>query len=63
MELILSYLQNRGIIVDIRRPDILRVTPTPLYDTFRDVWQFVRELGKAIESVREEQPETLWEKE
>ncbi|MFQ5671005.1 MAG: kynureninase [Acidobacteriota bacterium] len=33
-------LETRGFICDARPPDILRVAPTPLYNTFQDVWSF-----------------------
>jgi kynureninase len=31
-------LEARGIVCDFREPDILRVAPVPLYNTYRDVW-------------------------
>jgi kynureninase len=31
-------LAERGFIGDFREPDILRVAPTPLYNTFHDSW-------------------------
>jgi kynureninase len=37
-----------GIICDWREPDTLRVGPAPLYNSFHDVFQFVRRFAAAI---------------
>lgn len=40
-------LQKRGAIVDLRNPDIVRITPAPLYNSFEDVQRLcalIREL-------------------
>ncbi len=34
-------LAERGVLVDFREPDILRLAPVPLYNTFHDVWRLV----------------------
>jgi kynureninase len=34
-------LVEQGTICDWREPDILRVAPVPLYNTYRDVQRFV----------------------
>jgi len=34
-------LNQKGVIVDTREPDVMRVAPTPLYNTFTDVRNFV----------------------
>ena len=36
---IFTYLTNEGIIGDWREPDCIRLAPTPLYNTFADVWR------------------------
>jgi kynureninase len=41
-------LAQEGIIGDWREPDILRVTPVPLYNSFHDVFRFVRRFEGAI---------------
>ena len=43
---LLEKLNDRGIIVDWREPDVIRVAPAPLYNTFTEVRNFVIELRK-----------------
>jgi len=40
-----SALQRAGVICDFREPNVIRVAPVPLYNTFHDVWRFARVLG------------------
>lgn len=40
LEDIMISLQNAGVIVDERRPDVIRVAPAPLFNTFEEVWDF-----------------------
>src|SRR5262249_18318754 len=42
-----SALTRRNIICDFREPDVLRVAPVPLYNTFHEVWQFSQTLTTA----------------
>jgi len=37
-ERISSALRDRGLVVDYRRPNVVRVCPSPLYTAFRDVY-------------------------
>lgn len=39
---VMEILEREGVVVDERRPDVVRVAPAPLYNTFEDVWNFVR---------------------
>lgn len=32
-----AQLEAAGAVCDMRRPDVLRLAPTPLYNTFEDV--------------------------
>jgi kynureninase len=44
-------LQNAGIICDKREPGVVRVAPTPLYNTFSEVFKFVEEFKGALSSL------------
>lgn len=37
---VFDRLTQNGIIADWREPDVIRVAPVPLYNTFEDVWRF-----------------------
>lgn len=45
---LLSILQEEGIVCDFREPDVLRVTPVPLYNTFHEVWTFAHILEQYV---------------
>ncbi|KAF2028057.1 kynureninase 1 [Setomelanomma holmii] len=38
---VLDYLEEKGVVVDERKPDVLRVAPAPLYNSFHDVHRFI----------------------
>lgn len=38
---IAEQLKANGVIIDKRNPNVIRVSPVPLYNTFKDVWKFV----------------------
>ena len=38
-------LQESGVVCDFREPNVIRVAPVPLYNTFHEVWRFARALG------------------
>lgn len=50
---VFDELGREGVIVDERKPDVIRVAPTPLYNTFMDVWKCVNVIARALSSVRE----------
>lgn len=37
-------LTQRGVICDFREPNVVRVAPTPLYNSFHDCWRFAEVL-------------------
>ncbi len=43
---VLTALEAAGIVADFREPNVLRVAPVPLYNTFHEVWQFADMLGR-----------------
>ncbi|WP_332898056.1 kynureninase [Haladaptatus sp. CMSO5] len=44
-------LKARGVIVDFRPPNVVRVCPAPLYSTFEDVWHVVDVLAEIVDDV------------
>lgn len=48
---VFEQLEKRGIIVDMREPNVLRVAPAPLYNTYHDVYRFVEALYVSILAV------------
>ena len=49
-EAVLRKLAARGVIADYRAPDILRIAPIPLYNTFQELWRFSEILRDVISS-------------
>ncbi len=45
---IFNELTKKGIIADWREPDVIRIAPVPLYNSFEDVYRFAEILEKAI---------------
>lgn len=43
-------LRDRGIIVDYRPPDVIRVCPTPLSTQYEELWEVTNTLRSVIES-------------
>lgn len=41
-------LAKHGVIVDSREPDVIRVAPAPLYNSFHDVYTFVHRLKEVL---------------
>jgi len=43
-----ARLAARDVVCDVRRPDVIRAAPVPLYNSFEDAWRFVDALGGAL---------------
>ena len=39
-------LEGAGVKTDFREPNVIRVAPTPLYNTFHEVWRFAKILAE-----------------
>jgi kynureninase len=48
--LIERMYQNHGVLGDARNPDIIRLAPVPMYNTFHDVWRAVTALFAELKS-------------
>ena len=47
---VMEELTERGVIVDERKPDVIRVAPAPLYNSFEDCVSFVEAFEAALRS-------------
>lgn len=44
----MAALKKAGVVCDFREPDVIRVAPVPLYNTFHEVWNFARILSQPL---------------
>ena len=44
-----DFLHDNGVVCDWRNPDVIRVAPHPLFNTFTEVFKFVDILKRALE--------------
>ncbi|KAI9761798.1 MAG: Kynureninase (L-kynurenine hydrolase) [Candelina submexicana] len=49
LDTVMKELEENGVVVDERKPDVVRVAPAPLYNTFVEVWEFAQIFCKACE--------------
>ncbi|BDD58179.1 Kynureninase 1, variant 2 [Monascus purpureus] len=40
LDSVLESLEQNGVVVDERKPDVIRVAPAPLFNTYTEVWEF-----------------------
>ncbi len=45
---VVRALETAGVVADFREPDVIRVAPVPLYNTFHEVWRFARLLAERL---------------
>ncbi|XP_028662344.1 kynureninase [Erpetoichthys calabaricus] len=50
---IFTELEKRGVVCDMREPNVLRIAPTPLYNSFSEVHRFVTTLGCCFDACTE----------
>jgi kynureninase len=47
-EAVVGKLRARGMVTDYREPNVIRVAPVPLYNTFHEVWRFAQALEELV---------------
>jgi kynureninase len=45
---LLHALQDEGVVGDFRPPNVVRVAPVPLYNTYEEVWRFAQILARQV---------------
>jgi len=48
LDSVFEKIQAKGVICDVRKPNVMRVAPTPLYNSFSDVYEFVSILKESL---------------
>lgn len=48
LEDVMEFLEEEGVVVDERRPDVVRVAPAPLYNGYEDCWRFMHSFHRAL---------------
>ena len=46
---VFDYLMENGVSAGWREPEVIRVAPVPLYNSFSDVWMFGQLLKEALD--------------
>ena len=50
-KLLYDYLISNGVIVDFRKPNVIRVSPVPLYNSFLDVYSLCKYIEDFINNI------------
>lgn len=48
LAVVMHELEDRAVILDERKPDVIRVAPAPLYNNYTDVWKFMEAFKRAL---------------
>ncbi|ORY80458.1 pyridoxal phosphate-dependent transferase [Protomyces lactucae-debilis] len=59
MPFVMGYLLDRHIVADERKPNVVRLSPVPLYNTFSEVLQVIQTLSAALEQYDASEAGTL----
>lgn len=57
LECVMKSLEDAGVVVDERKPDVIRVAPAPLYNSYCDIWDFVQNFEDACQKAQDGQLE------
>ena len=49
---IFKEIQKRGVVCDMRRSHVVRIAPTPMYNSFKDVHSFVTILRQVVDEMK-----------
>lgn len=52
VEKVFEELEKRGVRCDVRKPSVIRIAPTPLYNTFQDVFNFIQILSPLLDHLK-----------
>ncbi|KAB8338803.1 hypothetical protein FH972_021749 [Carpinus fangiana] len=48
LDTVMEVLEEEGVVLDERKPDVIRVAPAPLYNNHHDLWRFNECFRKAL---------------
>lgn len=48
---VFQRLETAGVTTDWREPDVIRVAPVPLYNTFSETYRFMEILGRVLDAI------------
>jgi kynureninase len=51
LEGVMAELEDAGVVLDERKPNVIRIAPAPLYNTYTEVYDFVEIFRNACEKV------------
>jgi kynureninase len=43
---------NKKFVIDYRKPNVLRIAPVPLYNSYEEVYMFVKELKEILNDIK-----------
>ena len=47
---VFDTLTKNGVFADWREPDVIRIAPAPLYNSFEEIWRFGKILKQAFDA-------------
>ncbi|KAE9979168.1 Kynureninase 1 [Venturia inaequalis] len=53
LDTVMEVFEEEGVVLDERKPDVIRVAPAPLYNSYADIWRFMSVFDKALKAAKE----------